>query len=492
MKWQRSSEADADKTDIDHIPISRCSSIIGIAFEGPKSGSVKSKDRRIAHAKSQHGHVYSPFSPWRVLHIQCHPDWHSTIHDEDDYQKAKLVNGPEAFLTLLRQELGDAGKRLLKVHRRVEELCEPPTDFIFNSKTRDKLLFEDHSYTLSRRYFWASQTLTIMNKDIEEMIESYEETFNEDFWQGKDKVIWPTSQDAESSARNVNWRKRMGLLRRGIDDAIRVLRQIEAMNDKEIVKIRSLREELFSGTSVQESRKSVELAAVTVEQGRNIRILTIVTIFFTPCMFVTGIFGMTNMPPNDNFNHFAWSQIAICLPTYLLLIHINTDAGLAWWTTTTITSWHRVCVAIAKATEALLGHPTRWTASYLAPEIVIDNRAPPGRQRHNRSLSTTSMDMAMRTRAAPITAAVQSPPVSRTVTVESRPAGPETIGPPPSPGVTFHLDHIVSAGSTTHRGTASSQQKDIVEVRDLESPFPTPSTPDRSFLDRFRPRPRRT
>jgi len=239
MKWQRSSEADADKTDIDHIPISRCSSIIGLAFEGPKSGSVKSKDRRIAHARSQHGHVYSPFSPWRVLHIQCHPDWHSTIHDEDDYQKTKLVNGAEAFLTLLRQELGDAGKRLLKVHRRVEELCEPPTDFIFSSKTRDKLLFEDTSYTLSRRYFWASQTLTIMNKDIEEMIESYEETFSEDFWQGKDKVIWPTSQDAEFSARNVNWRKRMGLLRRGIDNAIRILRQIEAMNDKEIAKIRT-------------------------------------------------------------------------------------------------------------------------------------------------------------------------------------------------------------------------------------------------------------
>jgi len=335
-----------------------------------------------------------------------------------------------------------------------------------------------------------------MNKDIEEMIESYEETFNENFWQGKDKVVWPSSQDAESSARNVNWRKRMVFLRRGINDEIRTLRQIEAMNDKEIEKIRSLREELFSGTSVQESRKSVELASVTVEQGRNIRILTIVTIFFTPCMFVTGIFGMTNMPPADNFDHFAWSLIAICLPTYLLLIHINTDAGLAWWTATTSASWYRLCIAIAKAIEALLGRRTRWTADYLAPEIIIDNRAPPGRQRHNRTFSTTSMDMALRTRAASTTAALQSPPMSRTVTAESRQIRPESPRSPSSPGVTFHLDHVMSAGSNFAAGTPSLRPKDVssavedvIDGRDLESPFPTPS---RSFLDRTRPRPRRT
>jgi len=217
-------------------------------------------------------------------------------------------------------------------------------------------------------------------------------------------------------------------------------------------------------------------------------------------MFVTGIFGMTNMPPNDNFNHFAWSLIAICLPTYLLLIHINTDAGLAWWTTTTSGSWHRVCVAMAKATEALLGRSTRWTASLLAPEIIVDTRAPPGRQRHNRSLSTTSMDMAMRTRAAPVTAtvAVQSPPMSRTVTVESRQLGPESPRLPSSPGVTFHLDHIMSAGPAPQQSTPPSRRKDmssavedVAEVRDLESPFPTTNTPERSFLKKFRPRPRR-
>lgn len=499
MIWQRSSAADADKTDINHIPITRCSSVIGIAFEGPKSGNVKSKDRRIAHARSQYGHVYSPFSPWRVLHIQCHPDWHSTIHDEDDYQKHRLVNGPEAFLTILRQELSDAGKRLLKVHRRVEDLCEPPSNFIFSSETRDKLLFEDESYTISRRYFWASQTLTIMNKDIEEMIESYEETFNENFWQGKDKIIWPTSENAESSARNTNWRKRLGLLRRDIDDEIRVLRQIEAMNDKEITKIRGLREELFSGTSVQESRKSVELASVTVAQGHNIRILTLVTIFFTPLMAVTGVFGMTNMPPDDNFNHFAWSLVAVCAPTYILLIHVNTDAGIRWWTATITTLWHRLWTAVAVVIETLLQRETAWTRNYTAPEIKTDSPLPPGRQRHNRTLSTTSMEMALRTRATP---QVQSPPMSRSATTESRQLGnqsPRTPLSPMTPSVTFDLDEVISGAPNGIGDTTSPRRKvmdvlveDAVDVRDLEEPFPAPSTPNRTFLDRLRPRTRRT
>jgi len=279
MSWQRS-DATASSTDKNHIPISRCSAAVALSFEGPPSSRVKSKDRRLTHRK---GDVYDPFSPWRVLVIQCFPDWISTLEDDEYLARHKPVNGPEAFLSILRQELGDAAKRLLKVHRSVEDLVQPPPDFIFSRQTRDRMLFEDESYTLSRRYFWASQTLHIMNQDIEEMIESYQETFNDAFWSGTDKIIWPgtSTSDIESpsSSRNAHWRKRMALLRRGIDEEIARLRAIEGMNEKEIRKITSLREELFSGTSVQESRKSVELAEVTVTQGHNIRILTLVTIF---------------------------------------------------------------------------------------------------------------------------------------------------------------------------------------------------------------------
>lgn len=49
----------------------------------------------------------------------------------------------------------------------------------------------------------------------------------------------------------------------------------------------------FSGTSVHESRRSVEQAFIAVEQGRNIKVLTICTIAFLPLTFVTSVYGMT-------------------------------------------------------------------------------------------------------------------------------------------------------------------------------------------------------
>lgn len=66
--------------------------------------------------------------------------------------------------------------------------------------------------------------------------------------------------------------------------------------------ISSLREELFTGTSIEESRKSVQATETTVQQGHNIKLLTLVSIFFLPLTFVTSVFGMTNMPQK----HVYW------------------------------------------------------------------------------------------------------------------------------------------------------------------------------------------
>lgn len=148
MSWQRfDSKMTAAET---HIPISRCSATVALSLEGDPVSMVKNKDRRV---NKKYGHVHDPFSPWRVLAIQAYPDWESTIEDvdEDTRQRRHVVNGPEAFLTVLRQEFRDAAKRLLKVYRRIEDLVEVPHDFIFRLETRDQLLFEDDEFTYSRR-----------------------------------------------------------------------------------------------------------------------------------------------------------------------------------------------------------------------------------------------------------------------------------------------------------------------------------------------------
>ena len=68
-----------------------------------------------------------------------------------------------------------------------------------------------------------------------------------------------------------------------------MLERVLGENDTKRKEIRSLREQLYAGTSVLESRKSVDMAAVTILQGHNIKLLTLVNIFFMPMTFVTVI-----------------------------------------------------------------------------------------------------------------------------------------------------------------------------------------------------------
>lgn len=145
---------------------------------------------------------------------------------------------------------------------------------MFNGQLRDRLLFEDEEFTYSRRYFWAFQTLGIMNNGIKAIIDAYEDTFTDEVWEGKHKTLWPMLEP--DSGRNVYWRKRMAGLRKEFKREIGHLEKLYEENDDRRKEIRTLRDQLFSGTSVLESRKSVELSTVTILQGHNIKLLTLV------------------------------------------------------------------------------------------------------------------------------------------------------------------------------------------------------------------------
>lgn len=88
----------------------------------------------------------------------------------------------------------------------------------------------------------------------------------------------------------------MAVLRQKFETQMEAFRKLINGNEERRAEIRGLREELYIGTSVKESRKSVEATETTVQQGHNIKLLTLVSIFFLPSQFVTSVFGMTNMP----------------------------------------------------------------------------------------------------------------------------------------------------------------------------------------------------
>lgn len=261
LPWQR---ADSDlKSTWDHIPISTCASVVALSLAGPPSQTLRRKSRR---KKQILGQVHDPFAPWRVLSVQCYPDWQSSV---DVHEKNRhYVNGPEAFLVTLLAEYRDASKRFLELNERIVKMVTPPNDFLFNKELRDKLLFENNDYTYSRRYFWAFQALALLNDEIQAMISEYEETFTDDVWSGEHKFIWPGT--AETSSRYSNFRKKLSHLRKQFEKEIEQLQHVLELNEREQKDIKSLRDQLFSGTSVLESREAVNQARISVMQGYNI------------------------------------------------------------------------------------------------------------------------------------------------------------------------------------------------------------------------------
>ena len=118
MPWQKSEE-DYD-TKEDHIAISTCSSVVALSFAGPPANQLRRRSRR---AETIVGHIFDPFAPWRVLSIQCFPDWKSTVDVHD--QNRHYVNGPEAFLVTLLAEYQDAQKRFMEINKKIVLLVTP-------------------------------------------------------------------------------------------------------------------------------------------------------------------------------------------------------------------------------------------------------------------------------------------------------------------------------------------------------------------------------
>lgn len=148
---------------------------------------------------------------------------------------------------------------------------------MFSPRLRDKLLFEDSHFTYSRRYFWAYNTLGVINEGIKSMRAAYLSAFTKDFWAGRHPTLWPHPSPDSPDGRD--YAARMDALRQELESAVAELQVTHDKNEGTRTEIRSLREQLFSGSSVKESRRGVE-------QGDNIKILTSVSMIFLPLTFV--------------------------------------------------------------------------------------------------------------------------------------------------------------------------------------------------------------
>lgn len=368
MQWQRADRVTSSSDS--HMPLSRCGAVVALALFDENPRRVRNRAR---HSKTNYGWVHDMWSPYQVLQLECFPDWKSTPINGKPYtfeSGHRYLNGPEAFLHALLTEYRDARKRYDEIYKQITELVTPPLGFLFDEEARRKRLFEDKHFTWTRRYFYAHQALGNVNDSIKAMIDAFEDTFTDDVWgkplavlfglihannaDGESKTLWPLY---EESPRNDHWKRRLRLLRLQFEREMKELRILQRENNERRHEIETLQEQLFSGTSIQESRKSVELADVTVHQGYNIKVLTIVNLFFMVCQlqpfllfftlttmqpltFVTSIFGMTNMPAEPApYWPFAITLVAICVPFFSIIGFLSTKYGYHVWATKTRQFW---------------------------------------------------------------------------------------------------------------------------------------------------------
>lgn len=313
--WQQYDHRPPDTKSPDHIDITECSSILALSLEG---SPVKEVPLRRGRRKGLTvGVLYDTFAPFHLLNIQCFPDH---IHSENEsIRKPCYYNGPYVFLNRLVAEYRDATKRYLQLNDRIRKLITPPYQFMFDPKLRDKLLFEDADFTFSRRYFWAYNSLGVVNDGMKSMISAYTDTFTPDFWAGRHQTLWPHPDPESTEGRH--YLDQMGVLRQELEHAVEDLKAVVKANQKVRQEIVSLREQLFSGSSVKESRRAIE-------QGDNIKILTGVSMLFLPLTFVTSVFGITEFTISANDWRFPVTMVSVCVPFFLLIFILQTRAGM--------------------------------------------------------------------------------------------------------------------------------------------------------------------
>ncbi|KAL7797245.1 hypothetical protein V8C37DRAFT_304448 [Trichoderma ceciliae] len=309
--WQLYEKRPSDKRLDDHIDIAECGSVLALSLGGEPTKTLKMRPRR---ERAKEGFLFDTFGPWHLLSIQSFPDDEHTVRG-DDFQLKSFCNGPYAFLELLIAEYRDAGKRNQILHERITKLITPPTEFMFDHRLRDKLLFEDKHFTYIRRYFWAYNTLAVINTGIKAMIAAYVDTFTDDFWAGSHPLLWPHPSPPQSPDA-IDYAAKMAALRRELDKVVSDLGEVLKRNERTRKEIENLRDQLFSGSSIKESRRAID-------QGDNIRILTMISMLFLPLTFVTSVFGITELHIPVTDWRFPVTMVLVCVPFMVLLPFIQ-------------------------------------------------------------------------------------------------------------------------------------------------------------------------
>ncbi|KAK2784010.1 hypothetical protein FQN52_009389 [Onygenales sp. PD_12] len=192
-------------------------------------------------------------------------------------------------------------------------------DAIFDPQMHDSLLFDDDTFSRSRLYFWAIDSLELFKDQIAHAIKEW--GF---FWEARCKVFKAHEEILISRRKSAGFddpfywaKKRSGYrvedVAKEIEIQVNRLRDLEARFDRFYRRAQSLRDGLFNASSVVESRAATQL-------GENVRLLTYVSIVYLPLGFSAALWSI-----NEEYSvpNFAMVTVVIGLTTYILVSNLN-------------------------------------------------------------------------------------------------------------------------------------------------------------------------
>ncbi|KAI4283116.1 MAG: hypothetical protein L6R38_002419 [Xanthoria sp. 2 TBL-2021] len=175
-------------------------------------------------------------------------------------------------------------------------------DSLMQPNEHDNLLFDDGSFSRSRRYFWAIDCLSEFDTTITDNINQWELY----------KAALPVLDNELDS-----------IQLRNAERQCRILQNQREHFRQKLASTRALRDALFNASAVIESRASTRL-------GENVKLLTFVSVFFIPLSFCTSLWSVNDM---FSMNSLIAVIVIVAFLTYTTVLNINsivTTVGLLY------------------------------------------------------------------------------------------------------------------------------------------------------------------
>ncbi|KAI4201119.1 MAG: hypothetical protein LQ350_003433 [Teloschistes chrysophthalmus] len=165
-------------------------------------------------------------------------------------------------------------------------------DSLMHPTEHDNLLFDDGSFSRSRRFFWAIDCLAEFESAISDNINQ---------WESYKSALPVLENDLDN------------IQLKNVERQCRLLQIQREYFRQKLASTRALRDALFSASAVIESRASTRL-------GENVKLLTFVSVFFIPLSFCTSLWSINNMFSSDALIAVI---IVVALLTYTTVLNIN-------------------------------------------------------------------------------------------------------------------------------------------------------------------------